>query len=401
MAGDENTTASCVDGACEYTCAPGHGDCDEDPTTCEVDFTAEPNCGGCGVDCGYDDCQLIDDAYACNDPVELSAGRDHVCAIKRDGSIWCWGANTWGQLGVNTALAINSAPVQITSLPDFRAVKISQGLQAGCAQSDLGAFACWRGNDQSEAVEVTGDGVPDITEFELGNLGDNLALLGPNHAMKLFSFDLSTQTVTMTNAATGTGLAVSTSGGHRCVVLADNSMKCWGSNSYGQVGNGSGGAGQTVSAPTAVAGSFQAVGTGEEHTCALTTTGDVECWGRNRIGSSGTSNSVHGSPTTMVTGVAEALFVGRSHNAVLEQGGTLVMFGDNDQSQCVPSGGDQITPVGAPLSTSDKPVSAALGSQFTCALLESGLVKCWGANGFGQLGNGGTTPSSVPVTVLF
>jgi hypothetical protein len=405
VANDAATTVECVDGRCEYTCALGFVSCDQDPSTCETKSDDDGNCGGCGVDCAYDECTLIDESYACNDPIDIDAGDSHTCAIKRDGSIWCWGLNNYGQLGRPTPGSFATTPAAIASLPGtFRAAQQSQGRNYGCARSDDGAFACWPTIPTTNAMAqvMTGPDVDTITSFELSERDlEVIAITDPGQSLRKFIYNFSTTALVLEPLTSGSGQVGATSGYHRCVIFSGGALKCWGADDLGQVGNG-GATSTTVSIPFEVMSGteFIAVGTGEKHTCALALNGTIYCMGRNGSGYiAGTETAVESPVPFIAQPPFSALFVGTRTNAAVSND-QLYLFGDNDANQVKPSSGDATGPTLYALSAGDVPVDVALGMSHTCVLLKSGFVKCWGANATGQLGTGGVTPSSSPVTTL-
>jgi len=136
---------------------------------------------------------------------------------------------------------------------------------------------------------------------------------------------------------------------HSCAVLNDNSVKCWGNNIFGSLGDGTT---TTRLTPVSVSGisNATAVGLGRGHSCALLSDGSIKCWGANPDGRLGDGTSTHRYTPVSVSGISNATAI-------------------------------------------------AVGSDHSCALLSDGSIKCWGYNGYGQLGNGTTTNSSTPVSV--
>jgi len=199
-----------------------------------------------------------------------------------------------------------------------------------------------------------------------------------------------------------TGAAAVIAGGyHTCALFADGTAQCWGRNDDGQLGDGTF---TRSSTPVRVGGltGAAAVTGGFYHTCALLGDGTVQCWGRNAEGQLGDGSSIGTRAPTRVIGITGALAVsgGFQHTCALLSDGTVQCWGRNAEGQL----GDgtttsSSTPVRVGGVTGAVAVSA--GILHTCALLANGTVKCWGAvgNGFGQLGNGATTGSSTPVTV--
>src|SRR5437870_1241152 len=201
-----------------------------------------------------------------------------------------------------------------------------------------------------------------------------------------------------------TGAAAVIAGGyHTCALLADGTAWCWGRSDDGQLGNGARASASTPVPVTNLTG-VTAMTAGFYHTCALLPNGPVWCWGRNDEGQLGDGTTLGRPAPVQVAGITGALAVsgGYHHTCALLSDGTVLCWGRNLEGQL----GDgtttsSSTPVRVGGITGAVAVSA--GILHTCALLANGTVKCWGAvgpnNDFGQLGNGATTGSSTPVTV--
>ncbi len=195
-----------------------------------------------------------------------------------------------------------------------------------------------------------------------------------------------------------------------CVRRATGSVVCWGRNDNGELGRG-GASGALSNPPGEVMGLADAVhlSVGQQHACAVRTSGAVVCWGVNRSGQLGDGSSGacdSGFPTSdlprPVTGVSDAVHVaaGQSHSCALRSTGEVVCWGLDVFGQLGTGaiGDCSIAPVGV-VGLTDA-VQIAAGGHSTCAVRATGEVACWGANTRGQLGNDSTTDSPVPVRVL-
>jgi alpha-tubulin suppressor-like RCC1 family protein len=142
---------------------------------------------------------------------------------------------------------------------------------------------------------------------------------------------------------------------HACAALSDGTIKCWGGNSNGELGNGTTTASQAAVTVTGLSGAT-AVAAGAYHTCAVIAGGAVRCWGGNSSGQLGIG----------IIGPPDA---GTPGNVVGLNGA----------------------------------IAVSAGEDFSCAILSSGEVECWGTNIYGELGNGTTssTPSATPVEVAW
>ena len=193
---------------------------------------------------------------------------------------------------------------------------------------------------------------------------------------------------------------------YTCALLSTGAVKCWGSNLYGQLGDGSTTQSLTpVSVPSLSSG-VTAIAAGERHTCALLSTGAVKCWGYNDNGQLGDGSAASVTPrttpvdvSTLSSGVT-AISTGSYHTCALLSTGAAKCWGKNTSGRLGDgSNTASLTPVSvSTLSTGV--IAIAAGEAHTCAVLNTGAVKCWGYNVSGQLGDGSTTQSFTPVGVL-
>lgn len=197
--------------------------------------------------------------------------------------------------------------------------------------------------------------------------------------------------------------------GHSCALLESGSIKCWGDNFFGQLGNNS-----TVDSPLPVKVSnidnATAIAVGELHTCAIIASGSVKCWGNGSLGQLGyASNSNSPVPVTVI-GIDNAVRIslGGRHSCVrlrfsnVSLAGPVRCWGANEHGQL---GNGTTTDSTIPIDVQNltNAITVSLGSGHSCARVGGGIgggsIQCWGLNGLGQLGNGSTNNALVPVSV--
>lgn len=333
--GDTNMCVECVDG----------DDCaDADP--CTVDR------------CSLGECTHVADAECAG---AIRAGGRHACAL-RGTRASCWGFNAFGQLG-DTTTTNRTTPVRVGGLSNI--TEIVTGSNHTCALLGTGSVRCWGSNGN-------------------GQLGDD-------------SRDqraIPTPVVTLANAE---GLSAGSS--HTCALRTDGTIACWGRNSAGQVGNGM--SGDDALRPAEVTGITDAVSVacGHSHTCALSEDGAVRCWGSNSAGQLGNGGTSSSEPSPVaVMGLVDAVQItaGTFHSCALRSTGDVVCWGGNDFGQ-LGDGSMAASPVPAAVPGPSDAVEVSAGSLHTCARHDTGTLRCWGQNAEGQLGDGTTTNSDVPL----
>ena len=203
-------------------------------------------------------------------------------------------------------------------------------------------------------------------------------------------------------SATGNGQTVSANLSQSCALTTAGGVVCWGTNDSGQLGDGSM---TTSDVPVAVSGLSSGIATvtaGGVHTCALTATGGVLCWGSNSDGELGDGTTNPSEVPISVPGVTSgvtSLSAGYQHVCAVTSAGAAICWGENQSGQL---GDGTIVDKLSPTQVVglDSGIAAIAAGQFhSCALTTAGGVMCWGYNGYGELGDGSETDSSVPVTV--
>ncbi len=189
---------------------------------------------------------------------------------------------------------------------------------------------------------------------------------------------------------------------HTCTLVSDGRMQCWGTNFTGQLGDGTMGGFAMV--PQFVHNMTTAIKvvTGGFHTCAILPDHTAQCWGRNQDGQLGNGDSTTDVPlpgAVQGLGPVADLIGGGYHNCALIGDGTAKCWGRNDRGQV--GNGTSVGPITQPQQVSGLTTAAALslGTYHSCALLQNGTVQCWGQGDFGQIGVPGAAFSATPATV--
>lgn len=195
---------------------------------------------------------------------------------------------------------------------------------------------------------------------------------------------------------------VATGGFHTCAITTDGKVKCWGSNHYGQLGNGTNTDSSTPVNTIGLEGDVKIIAAGENHTCALLMNGQVKCWGFNLNGQVGDSTGIDKNVPTYIselTNQTATISLNYNHSCVVTVDMKVKCWGLNNYGQLGDGTyNDKFSPtIVSQLTNSVKAVT--LGSFHTCVITISGGIKCWGMNSYGQLGNGTFQNSSAPVNV--
>ena len=188
---------------------------------------------------------------------------------------------------------------------------------------------------------------------------------------------------------------------HTCAQLATATVICWGANADGQLGDGT--VAQRSKASLSVSGlsNVVAIGSGAAHSCAVLGNGTVSCWGRNTSGQLGNGTTKGQLKAGAVSNLTNAIAVagGGAHTCALLADGSVKCWGDNAAGQLgLGTTAPQLSP-GAAVALAGPAVAIAAGGSHTCALLSDGTAQCWGLNDAGQLGDGTLEQRTVPTPV--
>jgi alpha-tubulin suppressor-like RCC1 family protein len=298
-------------------------------------------------------------------PNAITTGAGHTCVLYSDQSIRCTGQNSQGQVG-NGGYANVFEPTLVAGT--VNPASVGAGMEHTCTLVADGRMQCWGTNYTGQLGDGTMGGFATAPQFVHG----------------------------ITNA-----IKAVPGGFFTCAILPDHTVQCWGRNQDGQLGNGDSTTDVPLPAPVQGLGPVADFAAGGYHACAIMNDLTVKCWGRNVRGQvgDGTTNSPVVQPHAVggLSGVA-ALSLGTYHSCALLQDQTVQCWGQNDFGQIgAPGVAFSATPVAVNGITNA--VSIGTGFLHTCALLADGTVRCWGHNDFGQLGDGTTTSSATPVQV--
>ncbi len=313
---------------------------------------------------------------------DLAVGHSHACVVTNVGGVKCWGSNKYGQLGNGVSSPCTRSgrcplkrfsltPVDVVGLGS-RVTAISAGGGHTCALTNVGGVKCWGYNASGQ----------------LGNAQKACT------QVSTCSRTASSTPVDVVGLTRGVS-EVAAGEFHTCAVTSRGAAKCWGSQTSGELGNGTG---DSSGVPVDVAGltsGVSAIAAGAHSSCAITSGGTVKCWG-------GTPRVIAGLPNgvTAITIGGTSAGATSGHACALVSGGGVKCWGTNWLGT-LGNGSlkDSSTPVDAVgLAKGIRAVRAS--SDRTCALTSQGGAKCWGS---GLLGNGsGSTngKSSTPVDVV-
>jgi alpha-tubulin suppressor-like RCC1 family protein len=351
--------------------------------------------------------------------VSVAAGGYQTCLLTTGGAVKCWGRNFSGEVGDGSSGNTRSQPTDVSGLSSGVSA-ITSSSSTSCALSGNGLF-CWGWNQYGTVGDATttdrhvptpvygmANGVQTVAGGNLhvcSVVSGSAKCWGDNSQGQIGDgtvANIRTTPVTVSGLSGGV-LQVVAGFAHTCALTTGGGVKCVGENYDGQLGDGTN-AGRThiVDVSTLPSGA-SALAAGGFHTCAVTTSHGAKCWGGNwsgQIGDGTTDNRYSPVDVAGLDSNVSQIAPGFTHTCALLQTGGVKCWGSNDHGQL----GDgttvnRSTPVDV-IGLGQGVTAVAAGFGFTCAVKDTGDVMCWGRNDFSQLGDGTTTDRPTPVYVL-
>ena len=370
---------------------------------------------------------------------QIATGNGFTCALSSGGAVYCWGANNYGELGINTSQAASDVPVAVSTavaLSGVTVTQISAGQYHACALGGGKAY-CWGWNawgqlgnnstvNSTAPVAVSTSGVLSgltVTQVTAGGLhscalaGGKAYCWGGNPHGELgvavgnitnSSVPVAVNTSGVLSGLTLTGIAAGYE--HTCALSSAGADYCWGSDAHGELGIGSG-TDSDVPVAVSTAGALSGVTVsqvtaGDLTSCALSSTGAGYCWGRGtsgELGNNGTS-TLNTPQAVSTSGVLSGktlsqISTGQQVTCALDSAGGSYCWGLDASGQA----GDPATGVNKSVPVpvvASQPTTVTSGYSHSCEINPNGAAYCWGDDTSGELGNGSTTtPQKTPVAV--
>jgi alpha-tubulin suppressor-like RCC1 family protein len=350
----------------------------------------------------------------------IYAGKEHTVALKSDGTVWTWGDNTYGQLGVDPSTTPQSAdPVQVPGLSNVKAV--AAGGYHCFALLHNGDVYAWGDNTYGQLGDGTTDGSfsPVLTDSDVH--GSTAIAAGAYHSLALrgdtvYAWGLNSSGQLGINSTTDSLLpvrvmraddptrdemkhvtAIAAGSYHSLAVKDDGTVWTWGDNTYGQLGDATPSQRPFADVVTNLSG-ITGIAAGAAHSLAHEG-GIVHAWGDNAYGQLGDNTGVSSSSPVQLTGIQDVteLKAGDYHSIALKDNGEVWVWGLNASGQLGDgTQDDSLLPIQVFGITDGGAVCG--GGSHTIVLLNDGTLMTWGLNDKGQLGDGTTTsPQLLPI----
>ena len=349
--------------------------------------------------------------------------------ITPTGALIAWGAPTTGTVDSYTVEWVNqttgTVEGSITGLPNTVTEYSITGLTADSSyEARVIAVSPDGTSGDVASINFTTDNFPELTlaytntSFTVGSNNQTITPAttgGDPTSTKTYSVDGTLPDGVTFNETTGvftgpadsawnfTATQIGTGNRHTCAVTTSGGVKCWGSNTVGQLGNGTTTDSSTPVDVVGLTSGVASITAGWAHNCAVNTNGGAKCWGSNTNGRLGDGTTTQRSTPVDVSGLTSgvaSISAFNIHTCAVTTSGGVKCWGANGSGRLGDgTTTDSSTPVDVVGLTSGV-ASISAGGNHTCAVTTSGGAKCWGSNSNGRLGDGTTTDSSTPVDVV-
>ncbi len=349
---------------------------------------------------------------------QVAGGADHTCALTAGGSVLCWGAGFYGQLGSGSRDG-SLTPAPVVGLSSG-VTAVAAGQYHTCAVTAGGGVLCWGYNADGELGDGTTDdrltptavagldsGVESVATAAYHSCalttGGEVLCWGANWFGQLGDGTTVDSAVPVPVAGLpGPVTAIAAGGYYSCALTAGGEVLCWGANWFGQLGNGTTDASPAPVSVTGLAAGVATIGAGWDHACAVTAGGALLCWGSNWYGALGDGTADDRLTPTAVSGLGfgvKAVTAGIYHTCALTAEGGVLCWGAVAYAGHGNPASYTLTPA-AVSGLASGTASVTAGAYHSCAVTVRGGVACWGSNGWGQLGDGTTADSAEPLPAV-
>ncbi|MEM6993116.1 MAG: hypothetical protein AAF721_21565 [Myxococcota bacterium] len=322
---------------------------------------------------------------------QVAAGEQHTCARTHDGAVKCWGNGANGRLGYGNpdSIGLEQTPADVGFVDVGGPVyDLCAGTLFTCAAYGEGRVRCW---GDSQLGKLGNQRDEDIGDTEVPSDTDSIEI-------------------------GGFVLGVACGDEHACALLEENgTVRCWGRRDNGRLGTlvteaiGDDEHPNTID-PVQIGAPAVQIVAGDEHTCALLDTGGVRCWGRanrGRLGNNSANPDIgdteHPDIPANVIAIDSVVAIagGSDHTCALFDTGAVKCWGDNAAGQLgagdvMALGDDEPLDEAQFINLGGTGVAIAAGREHTCVVLQTGEVKCWGEGQYGRLGEAGEVDTSTP-----
>ena len=371
--------------------------------------------------------------------VYISGGDSHAAALKKDGTVWTWGHNAWGQLG-DGSMTDRTTPVQVSGLTDV--IAVAAGRTMTMALKSDGTVWTWGLNNYGELGDgstvtygkdadgkyikvirnvpgqVVGlNGVVAIaagrsTGIALKNDGtvwawgeNTYGTLGDGNTNVSLTSGSSATPVRVIGLTDSVSIALKRS--HILALKSDGTVWAWGHNRAGQFGNGEATGDANSPGPVPVQVSDMSdpeatIATGYWHSMALKSDGTVWTWGDNEAGELCDGTLINQLTPEKITGLYDlsAIEGGEYYTISLKKDGTAWMCGNNSSGFLGIGEPKELISTPTVVTGLSDVIAITSGKYSPVVLKRDGTLWAWGFNNKGQLGDGTTTPGAAPVQVL-